>query len=295
MTITAAMVKTLRERTGAPMLNCKKALEEAQGDPEKAIDILRKSGEAMVAKRAGKIAAEGGIFIAVRPDQKCAFMIELNCETDFVARETEFVALGRSIAERGLAAGANDVATTLALPIQSDGTVSIDETRKALISKIGENVQLRRVALIESDGVVGHYCHSQRIGVLVAMMPGDSALGKEIAMHIVASNPQAVSVNDVSPEAVAREKEIFLAQAQNLGKPANVIEKMVNGRLAKFLKEVSLLDQPFFKDSELTVAQVLEAKKAKVQAFIRYELGEGIEKEVHNFADEVMSQVQGRD
>lgn len=288
--ITAELVKKLRERTGAAMMACKKALEEAKGNEELAVDILRKSGEIKAAKRAGKIAAEGTIAVATSADKKTAFMAEINCETDFVARDASFLAFAEMVAKKGLEARATTVDAVLAL---STGTSTIEQARLELVSTIGENVQIRRVTLLSSEGMVGHYTHSNRIGVLVAIDKDHAEVGKDIAMHVAAFNPQSLSSDDVPKEIVDREREIYLSQAKESGKPMEILEKMVAGRLNKFLKESSLLGQPFLKNGEITVEDCLKSHQVKVKQFVRFEVGEGIEKETKNFADEVMSQVQG--
>ncbi len=276
MATTAAMVKALRERTGAPMIDCKKALDETNGDIEAAIDVLRKKGRAVAAKRAGKIAVEGVIVIAVSEDQTKAFMMELNCETDFVARDPSFTKFAYRTAECGLAAQAQDVETTLALVPDPNTKESIDDLRQALIGKIAENIQLRRVVCLSVHGMVGYYCHGQRIGAIVAMDQPNPALGKDIAMHIVASNPLAVSIDDVPSQFIEREKSIVLEQAKNSGKSDAIIEKMVSGRVNKILKEVSLQEQPFFKDPDISVGQLLAKENAAISSFVRYELGEAL-------------------
>ena len=292
-TITPIMVKELRERTGAAVMACKKALQETNGDMEAAIDLLRKAGYAKAVKRAGKTAAEGVIVIAISKDQKKGFMAEVNSETDFVARDTNFMAFASKVAERGLVEGVSDVAATLALPIEPNSSSIIEEERKALVNRIGENIQIRRVGSLSSDGVMGHYNHGGRIGVLLALDVLNPELAKGLAMHVAAFNPQAVSANQVSTEFVEKEKEIFLARAQETGKPENIIEKMVKGQVEKLLKEVSLEGQFYVKDPEKLLGDLLKAEKAKVLAFLRFEVGEGVEKESQNFADEVMAQVQG--
>lgn len=293
MTITAAMVKELRERTGAAMMACKKALEETDGDIEAAVAVLRKAGEAKAAKRAGKTAAEGKIVIASSADHKKAFMLEINSETDFVARDNHFKEFAQAIAARGLAESVTDVTGLSSLSLKEGTDHSIEKERQALINKMGENIQLRRVALLESEGMVGAYCHADRIGVLVALDEANPDLAKDIAMHIAASNPQAISPGDVSKEIVDKEREIFMAQAKDSGKPEAIITKMVEGRVNKFLKEVSLLNQPFVKDPNQTVEDILKSQQACVTAFVRFEVGEGIEKESQSFADEVAAQIQG--
>lgn len=291
MTITAAMVKELREKTGAAMMACKKALEETKGNLEAAIEVLRIAGEAKAAKRADKTAAEGKIEVAVAADNRSAFIAEINSETDFVARDENFRGFTEQVARHGLATKVKEVSALLAEKIAG---VTVETLRQQLVSKIGENVQIRRVALLEAP-YVGHYRHGERIGVLVALDKINAELAKDIAMHIAATNPQALNPEDVSPELVAKEKEIFSAQAAESGKPAEIINKMVDGRVNKFLKEISLTSQPFVKDPNKSVADLLKEAGAKVQAFVRFEVGEGIEREAQNFADEVMAQVQRKD
>ncbi len=292
--ITASMVKELRERTGAAMMACKKALDEAKGNMDAAIDILRKAGEAKAAKRAGKIAAEGIIEIAVDAAQKQAFLMEINCETDFVARDENFKTFAKMVARIGLAKAVKDVNAVLSVPFGTSGSETIDDARKTLVNKIGENIQIRRVAFLSSDGIVGHYCHGHRIGVLVALDRNEPELAKDIAMHIAASNPQSISADDVPAAVIERERQIYLEQAKGSGKSEEIIKKMVAGRVSKFLNENSLIGQLFVKDSNTSVGDLLKARNVKVLAFVRCEVGEGIDKETQNFADEVMAQVQGR-
>ena len=294
-TIPATMVKCLRERTGAAMMTCKKALQEASGDMEAAINILRKIGEVKAAKRAGKTAAQGVIVIAVSKNKKKAFMAEINSETDFVARDSHFVAFANNIAKRGLIEkGVIDVTAISVLAVEPGSTLTIEDARRELINKLGENIRVRRVASLSADsGVVGHYCHGSRIGVLVELDVDKPMLARDLAMHIAASDPKAVSAEQVSTEFLEKEKEIFLAQAKETAKPSNIIEKIVEGRLKKLLKEVSLEGQAFVKDPGTLVGHLLKLEKAKVLAFIRFEVGEGIEKESRNFFYEVMAEVQG--
>lgn len=291
--ITAAMVKELREITGAGMMACKKALQTANGNIEAAIKELRKAGEATVAKLAVKKTAEGIVVIAVSNDGKKGFMAEINCQTDFVAQDAGFSAFAQNVVDRGLVEGTTHVAATLALPHQPGSSTTLEQARRELITKIGENIQVRRVALLSSDDVVGHYSHGSRIGVLVALEAKKLALAKDIAMHIAAFNPQAVRPDDVPIELVEKEKEILIAQAKESGKPQDIIDKMVSGRLNKFLKEMSLEGQAFVKDPEILVGDLLKSEKATVSAFVRFEVGEGIEKDSQSFTDEVMAQVQG--
>ncbi len=289
MTITATMVSELRKLTDAPMMDCKNALVEAQGNMELAIENLRKKGLSKADKKAGRVAAEGAIVTAVSADGCRAVMVEINSETDFVSRHADFIEFSRKVADLALEHRVKDVEVLLALNYAADQTV--EEVRKALVAKIGENIQIRRLIYIETDGVVGQYIHSGRIGVLVDVHPAKSDLARDIAMHIAASRPEVVSPEQVSAEKIEKEKEIFRAQAQESGKPADIIEKMIGGRINKFLNEVSLHGQPFVKNPDQTVAQLLKEQNAKVITFIRFEVGEGIEKQVTDFAAEVHAQI----
>ncbi len=290
MAVTAAMVKELRDRTGAGMMECKKALVETQGDMDAAIESLRKSGLAQADKKAGRVAAEGRIALAVSDDGREAVMVEVNCETDFVAKDENFNAFADAVARNALAEDPADVETLMASGL--DGA-TVEETRQALVSKIGENVQVRRFVRTSTDGSLGAYVHGGRIGVLVDLADGSGALARDLAMHVAAMNPGFVSADDVPADVVAREKDILVAQAEATGKPPEIIEKMVVGRLRKHLAGITLLGQPFVKDSDLTVAQLLEQNGASVRGFDRLAVGEGIEKKQENFADEVMQQVKG--
>lgn len=292
-TITAEQVKELRETTGAGMMECKRALQEANGDMNAAIDIMRKSGIAKAAKKSDRTAAEGIIVIKLSNDKKRGVIVEVNCETDFVARDSNFVNFAENVANQALNNEVQQVDALLELPYQAGSANNIETARKELIAKIGENVQVRRLALVEASGILGAYKHGERIGALVQLDVDNSELGKEIAMHIVASNPQAVHPSDVSPDMIAQERQIFVEQAQTSGKPQEIIDKMIAGRMQKFLNEVSLVGQPFVKDPEKTVGQLLEAAKANVLGFVRYQVGEGIEKKCSDFASEVMAQVRG--
>mgnify|MGYP000109027147 CR=1 FL=1 len=293
MAITAAMVKELRERTGAGMMDCKRMLTETDGDMDAAIDLMRKSGAAKADKKAGRIAAEGRVIIALSEDKKEAAVVEVNCETDFVAKDDNFVGFAEAVAAQVLADKPADVAALSELPL--DSGESIAETRNNLVAKIGENIQVRRFQLMtatDADAEVNFYQHGERIGVAVVLKGGDEALGKDIAMHIAASRPICVSEADVPAEVLDKEKEIFIAQAQDSGKPMSIIEKMVEGRMRKYLAEVTLLGQAFVKDSDQTIAQLLKSAGAEVVSFLRYEVGEGIEKKQEDFAAEVMAQVK---
>lgn len=292
MAITAAQVKELRERTGAGMMECKKALVAAEGDIEKAVEDMRKAGQAKADKKSGRTAAEGNIFIVVSDDNKDALILEINCETDFVARDENFVAFGQQVATTALANKTSDVAQ-LSSQTLAGGDATIEDTRKNLVTKLGENIQLRRCLFVTADGSVANYKHGDRIGVVVALSKDDSDLGKDIAMHIAASAPTAISPDDVAQELIDKEREIFSAQALSSGKPEEIVQKMIDGRLSKFVNEVSLTGQPFVKDPSKSVGALLQSADAKVQNFVRFEVGEGIEKEETDFAKEVMEQAQG--
>jgi elongation factor Ts len=289
--ITAAQVKELRERTGVGMMECKKALELAKGDMDLAAEELRKSGQARADKKSSRIAAEGIVMIRQATDGKRAIILEINCETDFVARDTNFLAFAEAVATTALQTNTTDVAKLLTLPMAGD-SASVDEARKALIAKVGENINIRRIAITNAGAAsVGSYLHGNRIGVCVELDVDNADLAKDIAMHIAASKPLVVSPDEVPADAVAKEKEIFMAQAAGSGKPAEIIEKMVVGRLKKYLDEVSLMGQPFVKDPDLTIAALLQKHRAKVLSFVRFEVGEGIEKEKEDFVEAVMAQV----
>jgi elongation factor Ts len=289
MSISAALVKELRERSGAAMMDCKRALQATEGDVDAAWDKMRKDGQAKADKKSGRIAAEGILTIATSADKKNAVLLEYNSETDFVSNGDAFRELAQAAADVALATGLSDPEELLKQ--QSNGE-SLDETRRNLIVKLGENMSLRRVLPVESAGAVHHYLHGTRIGVLVALEGGDESLGRDIAMHIAASSPQYVSAEDVPLEQREKEREILIAQAEGSGKPLEIIEKMVEGRLRKFLEEITLYGQPFVKDPDSTVENLLKAAGAKVTSFVRIEVGEGIEKETANFAEEVAAQAK---
>ncbi len=292
MAITAAMVKDLRERTGAGMMECKKALVECNGDIEAAIEHMRKTGLAKADKKAGRTAAEGLIAMKASDDNKKVAIVEVNCETDFVAKGDDFQNFCNEVAQLALDNEPADMDALLALTMS--GGDSVADTLKAMIAKIGENMGVRRFKLVTSDnGFVSTYSHGSRIGVVVSMEGGNDELGRDIAMHIAASRPTAVSEAEVDPALIEKEKEIFTAQAAESGKPADIIEKMIGGRINKFLKEITLLGQPFVKDPDTTVEKLLKGAGATVLGFERFEVGEGIEKKKENFADEVMAQVKG--
>lgn len=285
MAVTAALVKELRERTGAGMLDCKKALVETDGDVELAIENMRKSGQAKAAKKAGRIAAEGVILTAV--DGNKATMLELNCETDFVARDEGFLAFGKKIIAVAAEHNINDIDALNAADL--DG-VSVNTARDTLVAKIGENISPRRVITVEGDNL-GAYVHGGRIGVIAILNGGDEELAKDIAMHVAAANPQFVKPSDVPAEVVEKEKEIQVELAMKEGKPAEIAEKMVSGRMKKFTGEISLTGQPFIKDPKTSVADLLKSKGADVVNFVRFEVGEGIEKKTEDFAAEVAAQM----
>jgi elongation factor Ts len=284
------MVKELRERTGAGMMECKKALVEAGGDMEAAVDAMRMAGLAKADKKASRVAAEGKIALASSADGKSAVMVEVNSETDFVAKDAGFNAFANAVAENALAENAADIDALLATRI---GEETVEEARQALIAKIGENIQVRRFVSTTTNGTLGAYVHGGKIGVLVEVDGGDAELAHDIALHVAAMNPEFISDADVPADVMAHEKEILVAQAQDSGKPAEIIEKMVQGRLRKHLAGITLLGQPFVKDGDLTVAKLLKQKGATVTAFHRLAVGEGIEKKEENFAEEVMQQVSG--
>ncbi len=291
--VTAQMVKDLRERTGAGMMDCKKALTEANGDIEQAIDLMRKSGQAKAAKKAGRVAAEGLVVISQDSESNEAAMIEINSETDFVARQEDFIDFANRVAQIAVANRASDIKELNAAAF--DEANSVEQACQALVVKIGENIQLRRVAYMHIDAAdtLASYIHFDRIGVLLEMEGGDAELSKNIAMHVAALRPQAVSAEDVPAELVEKEREIFVTQAKESGKPEAIIEKMVEGRIRKFLGEVALEGQPFVRDPSQSVGQLLKDRGAKVKRFIRFEVGEGIAKTESNFAEEVKAAVEG--
>jgi elongation factor Ts len=289
--ITAAQVKELRERTNVGMMECKRALEIAGGDMELAIEELRKSGKAKADKKSGRVAAEGVVMIRLSADNKRAVLIEINSETDFVGRDKNFLEFAEAVAKTALENNISDV-SQLATTTLSGSESTVEEARAALVVKVGENIHIRRIMLTDDAArSVGTYLHGSRIGVFVELDIDNKDLAKDIAMHIAASKPLVVSPDEVPADIVAKEKEICLAQAASSGKPQEIIEKMVAGRLKKFLDEVSLLGQPFVKEPDVTVASLLSKNRAKVLAFGRFEVGEGIEKEKEDFVEAVMSQV----
>jgi len=290
MAVTASMVKELRERTGAGMMECKKALVETNGDMEAAVEHLRKSGLAQADKKASRVAAEGLVILASNEDGSEVVMVEVNSETDFVAKDANFLAFANAVAGNALAEAPADVEALMATDLNG---ASLEMARQALVSKIGENIQVRRFTRISSNGNIGAYIHGGRIGVVVELEGGDSEVARDIAMHIAALNPAYTDVDDVPADVLEKEKRFLVSQAADSGKPADIIEKMVTGRMRKHLAAITLLGQDFVKDTDITVAKLLQQNGASVKGFTRLAVGEGIEKKDDNFADEVMQQVKG--
>jgi len=286
--IPASMVKELRSRTGLGMMECKKALEEAGGDMNKAEDLLRIRSGAKASKVAGRIAAEGTIGIHVSGDRKLGALVEVNCETDFVAKDQSFTGFATAAAELAAAGNITDVGALAQARLASGA--SVEATRQALVMKLGENISVRRAAVHKAKGRLAHYLHGTRIGVMIDLEGGDETLGKDLAMHVAASKPIAISRDQIPAELIARERDIAKARALESGKQANLVEKIVEGSVQKYLAEVTLLGQPFVKDDKSTVEKLLAAKGARVHAFTLFVVGEGIEKKTSDFAAEVMAQ-----
>jgi elongation factor Ts len=291
MSITADTVKQLRERTGAGMMECKKALVETGGDLDAAAELMRKQGLAKADKKATRIAAEGVVAVERSADGLAAAMVEVNCETDFVARGDDFRAFAKAVANRAVAARPQTLDALLQAKL--DGTETIEERRRSLVAKIGENIGVRRFALLATPQFLGAYAHGTRIGALVAVKGGDAQLAHDLAMHVAASNPRYLSQREVPAEVIAKEREILGEQAQGEGKPPEIVAKMVEGRLRKSLGEITLLGQPFVKDPDMTVEKLLKGAGAQVVAFERFEVGAGIEKKQEDYVAEVMAQVKG--
>jgi elongation factor Ts len=287
MAISASMVKELRERTGAGMMECKKALVETGGDMDAAVDFLRKSGQAKADKKAGRVAADGRIVIAI--DGKRAVMAEINSETDFVAKDENFISFAEAVTRAALENDVADLGTLMATPL-GDGQTA-ESARTELVAKVGENISVRRFAAIEAVDRLGSYTHGVRIGALVSLRGGSDELARDVAMHIAAINPRWLDESAVPDEVLDRERGIYAEQARESGKPPEIVEKMVAGRIAKHLKEITLLGQPFVKDTDVAISKLLENAGAEVTAFLRFEVGEGIEKKQENFAEEVMAQI----
>jgi len=295
MSVTAESVRQLRERTGAGMMECKRALVETNGDLDAAAELMRKQGLAKADKKASRIAAEGVISTAVSADGKAAVMVEINCETDFVARGDDFTGFAAVVSQQALTANPADVEALLAVP--AAGGETIDSLRRSLIAKIGENISVRRFVRVESSGQLGSYLHGTRIGTLVALDGGDAALARDLAMHVAASSPRYLAAADVPAEDVAKERAIRIEMSQNdeknKGKPEAVLVKIVEGGINKWLNEITLLGQPFVKDDKLSVEKLLVAAKAQITRFERLEVGAGIEKKQDDFVAEVMAQAKG--
>ncbi|MGI9272863.1 MAG: translation elongation factor Ts [Woeseiaceae bacterium] len=289
MTISASMVKELRERTGAGMMECKKALVEVDGDLDAAAEVLRVSGQAKADKKASRVAADGRVVVA--QDGGDAVIVEINSETDFVAKDENFVAFTDAVAAAALASSTSDVAEFASEKLADGRTV--EEGRTELIAKVGENISVRRIERLTSDGTIASYTHGARIGAVVALDGGDADLARDIAMHVAATNPTCIDESGVPAETLENERRIETEKAQGSGKPAEIIEKMVTGRINKYLKEITLVGQPFVKDPDITVGKLLSGANASVAAFARFEVGEGIEKKEENFVEEVMAQVKG--
>ena len=290
MAITASLVKELRERTGAGMMECKKALVETDGDIDAAADLMRMSGAAKADKKAGRVAADGAVMVKVSDDGKKAVIVEINSETDFVAKDDNFQSFAQSVVDVVFNNEPADI-DTLNAATTADGQ-TIEQAREALIAKVGENIKVRRFEIVTTQNSLVSYQHGARIGVLVDSTASDD-MGRDIAMHIAATNPRCINESEVPAEEVEKEKGILIAQAEGSGKPAEIIEKMIQGRLVKYLAEITLVGQPFVKDPDQTVGKLLSSSNAQIDRFIRFEVGEGIEKKQEDFAAEVMAQVQG--
>ncbi len=288
MAISASMVKELRERTGAGMMECKKALVDAGGDLDRAVEQLRKSGQAKADKKAGRVAADGRVVVA--SEGKRAAIVEINSETDFVAKDDGFASFAEAVARRALESGADSAEALSAEKLPNGATV--EEARTELVARVGENVSVRRLARLEASDHLGSYLHGTRIGVLVGLGGGDAALARDIAMHVAASNPFCVDEAGVPESVLENERRIFAEQAKESGKPPEIIEKIVSGRVRKFLQEITLVGQPFVKDPDVTVGKLLADAGARVDGFVRFEVGEGIERKQENFAEEVMAQIE---
>jgi elongation factor Ts len=290
MNITADSVKQLRERTGAGMMECKKALVETKGDLDAAAELMRKTGLAKADKKASRVAAEG--TVAVERNGKSAVLVEVNCETDFVARSDEFQAFARQLAKSALA---NSASTLEELLASANGDSSLEDQRRALIAKIGENISVRRFVKVSAPGALGTYIHGSRIGSLVALEGGDEPLARDLAMHVAAVNPAYIDASEVPASVLDKEREILTDQTKGEKKPPDIIAKMVEGRLRKYLAEITLLGQPFVKDPDTTVEKLVKKAGAKVVQFVRFEVGAGIEKKQDDFVGEVMAQVKAQE
>ena len=287
--ITAQMVKELRDRTGAGMMECKKALLESEGNMDKAIETMRKAGQAKADKKSSRIAAEGVVTLVMKDGY--ANMIEINCETDFVAKDENFLEFVKVISDASIDSYKENLEDFMNSKHASGKT--IEETRLELVSKIGENVKIRRIKSIDGkDSYLGHYMHGSKIGVVVTLEKENDELAKDICMHVAAMKPSALNANDISKNDLEKEREIYMAQAKESGKPENIIQKMVDGKIKKYISEVTLVDQTFVKDNDITISELLKKNDNNVLSFHRMEVGEGIEKKDENFADEVMAQIK---
>jgi elongation factor Ts len=290
MNITADSVKQLRERTGAGMMECKKALVETKGDLDAAAELMRKTGLAKADKKATRIAAEGTVVVERSADS--AVLVEVNCETDFVARGDDFQAFAREVAQAAVKSAPANLEALLAVSV---GGTTLDDKRRALIAKIGENISVRRFVVLKSPGSLGAYIHGSRIGSIVALQGGDEALAKDLAMHVAAINPAYIDAADVPADTLEKERSILVEQTKAEKKPPEIIAKMVEGRLRKYLAEITLMGQPFVKDPDTTVEKLVKQAGAKVVQYVRYEVGDGIEKKQDDFVGEVMAQVKAQD
>ena len=287
--ITAQMVKELRDRTGAGMMECKKALVESEGNMDKAIETMRKAGQAKADKKSSRIAAEGVVTLVMKDGY--ANMIEINCETDFVAKDENFLEFVKVISDASIDSYKENLEDFINSKNASGKT--IEETRLELVSKVGENVKIRRIKSIDGkDSYLGHYMHGSKIGVVVTLEKENDELAKDICMHVAAMKPSALNANDISKNDLEKEREIYMAQAKESGKPENIIQKMVDGKIKKYISEVTLVDQTFVKDNDITISELLKKNNNNVLSFHRMEVGEGIEKKDENFADEVMAQIK---
>ncbi|HIF46862.1 translation elongation factor Ts [Candidatus Thioglobus sp.] len=292
MAITAALVKELRERTGSGMMDCKKALTETNGDMEAAIDLMRSSGAAKAAKKSSRVAAEGLVKVNISDDNKTATILEINSETDFVTKGDAFINFVDTLGALALKTKPANIEEFMTQTLENGD--SLEKSREDIVAKVGENVSIRRVQTITVDtGVIGAYKHGERIAVLAVLDGGDETLAKDIAMHVAATRPECITEDELDSDLLEREKAIFVEQARESGKPDNIIEKMIGGRMKKFVNEVTLYGQAFVKDPDTTVGALAKANNATVISFVRYEVGEGIEKKEENFADEVAAQMKG--
>lgn len=293
MAITASLVKELRERTGAGMMECKKALVETDGDIEAAIEHMRKTGLAKADKKAGRTAAEGKMVVKFSDDAKKGVMLEVNCETDFVAMGDEFGGFADRVAARIMSDAPADVEALMQMPLNDGAEESIETALKTMIAKIGENMSVRRFVTFETKGQLGYYLHGTKIGVVVDMQGGNDELIKDVAMHIAASNPKGLDESSLDAAELEKEKEIAAAEAANSGKPANIVEKIVEGKIKRFIKDNTLLGQAFVKDPDITVEKLVKDAGATILGYTRLAVGEGIEKKQEDFAAEVMAQIGG--